>query len=194
MTAEAGTRAKPWFHPDGGALAPEVKRLRCRYAVFAEPLSDNWSASPARNEDICPGLTLFHDADNSQFYWKQGDGPSLVMTTYRFTGTYLSIAASLSEEMIDALGPGRHVAVRISATASRPMTVFVRLNIDVPGGREVLHEALVLDAGERWTLFDLDGARGALDLATAAWLDVIFSDPSMSEVSIDALDVDLIDV
>ncbi|MEM7189742.1 MAG: DUF6478 family protein [Pseudomonadota bacterium] len=163
------------------------------FAVFDRPLANAWSDGPVSGDEICPGLTIYHDAGDSLFYWRQRD-LNLEMTVYQFQGTYLSLAAGMPAAMISMLGPGRGVSATIDATASRPVTVFFRLNLDLPDGRETLHETFVLHRGERQATFDLDGVTGRLDAARDAWLDLILADPAMTELTIHNLDVDVFDV
>ena len=169
--------------------APEPAAI-C-YEIFKERIGRRWSFAPVPGEEICNDLTLFHDAGNSLFYWSQGRAPSLVLTTYQFLGTYVSLAAGMPAATVASLGPGSRIDVKMKITSTRPLTTFLRLNLDLPEGRELLHETLVIDRSDKHARFDLAGARGSVDSARNAWLDIIFSDPSMSEIAIKDLQLNV---
>ena len=64
------------------------------------------------------------------------------------------------------------------------MTTFVRLNLNDRHKKKVLHEVVVVNAGERDAVFDLDGVGSDW---TSAWVDLIFSHPRMSEIRVAGL-------
>jgi len=81
--------------------------------------------------------------------------------------------------------------VRILVDASRPLAMFLRLNLETAGGSEVLHEAMIAEDGEREAVFDLDAAKSSSGRVLSAWLDITFADPSMVEIRIGGLEIDL---
>ena len=130
------------------------------------------------------GLALHHDAATHLSGIAARDG-GLVLTIYQFEGSYLSLAVTLPEAMIGHLRPGRRLKVEIDAQVSRPLTTFLRLNLDASARRQELHEVVVLDTGARSGRFDLDAA-GETPPASA-WLDVVFARPRMVEIRLSAL-------
>ena len=74
--------------------------------------------------------------------------------------------------------------MRLAAEATRPITTFLRLNLDRRQGSKVLHEVVVVETGVRDAVFDLGAARGDW---SSAWLDIIFSHPRMTEIRLSGL-------
>ena len=140
---------------------------------------------PATGSRLGPAATLHHDADAPALGLAMRPG-GLRITTYQFAGTYLSLALDLPVQIRDALAPGCRLTVDLDATASRRLTVFLRLNLQGPRGMSVLHELAVLRQGTRRVRFDIPADFEPVD---AAWLDIILSHPRMSEAVLSGVHV-----
>jgi len=160
--------------------------------VFEAPIDPRRGDNPATGQEICPGFSLHHDGQVSELAWRQTPEYGLLITTDQFSGSYLSLAVALDSDAVARFAPGLGVRARIMADASRPLVMFLRLNLETEVGTDVLHEAMIIEDGEREAVFDLDAAQGSSGRMRSAWLDVIFADPRMVEIRIGGLEVDLV--
>ena len=142
-------------------------------------LDDEWRIEdPESGTVIGEGVTTFHDAVQRNFAFRCLDR-TLLLTIYQFAGSYLSIAVDLPAAMRTRMRPGWRLTARLDTDATRPVTTFVRLNLNHRQTKRVLHEVVVIDQGTRDVGFDLDAVEPGW---TGAWLDIIFSHPRMSEI------------
>ncbi|MEM7056673.1 MAG: DUF6478 family protein [Pseudomonadota bacterium] len=185
-----------------GVIARRLQRLNARsrtnsggrsnkasraLAVFNEPLLLPRAAQPASGSEICEDLTIYHDASDGVYYWQQTADSALQLTVYQFNGSYLSLAIRIDEALTTQMRQSGCVDVCMAISSSRPITAFLRLNVQVEGRCEQMHQTLIVDKGERSTHFDLDGLPGELGPIQNAWLDLIFSDPQMLEITLSSL-------
>ncbi|MFK7942714.1 MAG: DUF6478 family protein [Paracoccaceae bacterium] len=145
--------------------------------------------APAGGTEIANRITLFHDADGGNFACTVSERPWIRLTAYQFSGSYLSLAMALRKADLRQVRPGAVMAVHLDATATRPITAFARLNLRSAEQTETLYETLVLDAAPHDLRFALDGVRMVFSEISAGWLDLIFSDPGMTEIDIRGLSV-----
>ena len=139
---------------------------------------------PASGTSMSNGLDLFHDAHEAGFTCAGTDNPSAFrLTCYQFDGSYLSLVAALTPAQVRALRPGRTVRLSMTTSTSRPTVAFGRLNLKTAEQTEVRHTTLVLADGDRVMDFSVDAYGLAHAALTAGWLDVIFSDPGMCELT-----------
>ncbi len=162
------------------------------FPVFSMPIKPAGDDDPEPGAAICQGLTLHHDAGERRLAWRQTAAKALAFTVYQFSGSYLSLAAALDDGAAAGLGPGRCVNVALGLRLSRPLSMFLRLNVETATGRHVLHQALVAAEGRRDAGFDLDGMEDGAGKVRAAWLDIIFSDPRMTEIRIDGIGIEIV--
>ncbi len=182
-----------------GVIAKKLQRLSGRprkagagtaelaLAVFAEPLRAPRSAQPSSGSKICDGLTLYHDAQDGNYFWQQTKTKALQLTVYQFDGSYLSLAVGMGASQIGALRQSGFLHVQKAIRSSRPITAFLRLNIQTDGRTEQMHQTLIVDKDGRSTSFDLDGLPGEFGPIENAWLDLIFIDPQMVEITLSSL-------
>ena len=131
-------------------------------------------------------IDLFHNASPETVTAETDEAGTIHLRIGAFDGDFLSLAVKVpSPEKFVAARP---ILLDVDAVASRPITVFLRLNVAGLGSRKNLHDALVLTEGPRQIAFDLL----PLDLAelepTDAWLDVILAEPANTEISITRLE------
>lgn len=139
---------------------------------------------PSSGSVICDRLSIFHDASDGLFYWTQTSGLTLDFTCYQFSGSYLSLALALQDATRAEVERCGTALVSLDCISSRPLTTFVRLNVVAEGFQQTLHETVVIDRGNRSVAFDLDGMPNAAGTIGNLWVDVIFTEPRMSEISI----------
>lgn len=161
------------------------------YDVFRQPLKTKAARITESNVQLCPGLTLFHDSQTPSLHWGQTAECALTLTCYQFDGGYLSLAAGVDEGFRAQMGRGQCVTATLDIETSRPVTTFMRLNLALEDGRETLFETVVADHGARHARFDLDAVHNPFDGLSDAWLDVIFSEPAMLDITISNLSLTL---
>lgn len=196
MHTQTGHRANKGKAP-GKAGATEGRRLWRRGRKQLLNLAD----APAGRHDCPPSgtqlsqrMSLYHDEPgNGLFACTLGDRPFLRITAYQFSGSYLSLALALRKVDLERASVGSVVSVLLSGTSSRPLTVFMRLNLRSAETSETLYETVVADRVPIQTGFDLAGVRMAFETLEAVWLDVIFSEPAMWQMDIDKLHISVDD-
>ena len=136
--------------------------------------------NPEIGQEIAPRLKIFHDCAEGEFAAVIEDA-ALRLTCYQFAGGYLSLALALAAKARAGLRPGRQVVLSFTASCSRPLPAFVRLNVQFDPQKEVLHDSMILADGARRAAFDLGGLNHDLGGITDVWCDLILSQPEMSE-------------
>lgn len=182
-----------------GVIARKLQRLSGRtrknsaaaadraLAIFTSALPTPRLAQPASGSSICEGLTLYHDASDGNFFWQQTKNHALQLTAYQFDGGYLSLAIGMGEGQIARLRQSGFLHVHKEIRSSRPITAFLRMNAQIDGRVEQMHQTLIIDQGTRSSNFDLDGLPGEFGPIENAWLDLIFIDPQMVEITLSSL-------
>ena len=165
------------------------------YAVFSENAPVQRFVSPESGTGICADLKLFHDAG--------GDAPldvatrtyagsrQLTLTMYAVAASYVSLVAGVPGNLASAIRPHHRLLVDLSAQASRPLNVYLRLNISADDTHEVLHESFILSSGEYHAGFSLGGLDLHFGDRLSSWLDIILDAPAMSEVHINRVKLNL---
>ncbi|MEM7744514.1 MAG: DUF6478 family protein [Pseudomonadota bacterium] len=181
-------------------MAAAIKKLRALSIVRPQrrrevrpPSAPKRVRNPQSGLAMDPQLTIYHDASGGEFAAVIEEGCRVRLVIYQFDGSYLSIAAALTQAQRKLLGPGRLFDVKLEVETTRPLTVFLRLNIQAGEDGQTLYETIVVDSGERAVSFDLDGVRLAFHKIDSLWLDVIFSEPEMTEITVREVDLKVTD-
>ena len=148
--------------------------------------------NPSSGTEIADSITLFHDAAAGAFACTVGSGPWIRLTAYRFEGSYLSLAMNLRKSDLRRVRPGTDLLFGLNAAATRPMTVYTRLNLRSAERTETLYETVVLHERRHDLRFALDGIRLPYGRIAGGWLDLIFSEPAMREVDIRGMEVSFV--
>lgn len=139
-------------------------------------------SNPETGTRVGSGTDLYHDASSGEFACTVRDDGSIVLTIYQFDGSYLSVVKALPRSQLSRCRPGRKLQLSFDASSTRPLTVFCRMNAATSEATETRHEMLVIHKGGRSAEFDLAGLGLDLHELQSVWLDVIFSEPQMTEV------------
>lgn len=173
-------------------------RMTCRAAEGAGGLEGVLSApepgwrtqDPGSGSVIAAGVRIYHDA-GLQNVLVSRPATGLLLTVYQFDGSYLSLAVDVPGAVRGRLRPGWRLAAELTASASRPVTTFLRLNLESPSGGQALHEVVVVETGPRTAVFALDAVNNGW---SSAWLDIIFSHPRMAEIHVQGLSLNFQEV
>lgn len=149
-------------------------------------------ASVESRQGLGEEATVFHDCRRSELSLRQvrnrGAGDlaayGLRLDVFGFDGSFLSVALELPAEA--ARGLTRRHLIRLAAVieTERPLEIFARLNIrHGPNTERVVRE---LPVGEREVAVEFDLAYTRLDekRSERLWLDLIFENPRMNQVTI----------
>ena len=153
--------------------------------------SDAFLDCPPSGTALTDRITLFHDSPQGNFTCMRANRPALTLTFYQFAGGYASLAIRLGKTDLKAMAPGKQAVIRFRGTVSRPLTTFCRLNVRTPELAETLYDTVVFHRDGCEVRFELDGLRGGFEQLDSAWVDLIFSEPEMAEVEINALDIEI---
>ena len=127
---------------------------------------------------------IFHDgADRLPQVSRSGDGRHS-FETEAFDGSYVSIVAELDEQSASGIASGMDLVLHLEAASDPAAPAYVRAHFSNEEGREILHDLIVVENSPREVRFNLDGLRIPIDLATTAWVDIVFSDPSRLQLSL----------
>ena len=138
---------------------------------------------------IANGLKLFHDAGDRPPVGRIVAETCVTLDATRFDGTWISLAADLPGDQARQIRAGMELVVRLNAEATPPVPTFIRAHFSNEEGREALHDLIVVATGKRIIRFNLDGLRIPVDLATSAYVDVIFSQPAGTRLSVQKIDL-----
>ena len=141
---------------------------------------------------LCRYVDLYHDGDAGAIRCAGLLDQPFSFSCGAFGGSYLSLVTAVPEALVARFGPGKVLRLHLDASASRPITAFLRLNIGSADGHEVFYETLVVHRGRRTAAFDLDGMRLPFDARLRAWADVIFARPENTEIAIPDLRLRLV--
>jgi len=168
-----------------------------RPALWALPLAHpGMSSAPAKSR-LGGELTLFHDCARSELTLRQVRNTraadlapyGLRIDVFAFDGTFLSVVLDLPHAAVDGLKKRHLLRLTTIAELEKPQKIFARLNIRHGPNTEQIVRELPTDGDEKIVEFDL--AYSGLDerRIERAWLDLIFEDPEMSQVTLRDLTV-----
>lgn len=160
---------------------------RDRPARVEPPRGHQRYDNPGSGTAIEERITLFHDAGDARFAIVLADAPRIRLTTYQFDGSYISLAVGLRKSDLRHARPGGGLTMDLDATATRPIPMFARLNLRTPEKTETLYETVLLHRTGHELRFPMDAAQIQFSQLEAGWMDLIFSNPQMSEIDIQDL-------
>lgn len=182
--------------PPAGSLWPWTRRARpvrhsAPHLVAAVAPEDPARQACESGADLSPGVRLFHDGGDRPPTIKRQANGEVRVETQEFDGSYVSFVTDLAPELAQEIRAGINLKISLEASADRPMPVFIRGHFANEEGREVLHDLIVVEQGARVVRLNLDGLRIPIELATTAWVDVIFSNPPGAAITFRALTLEI---
>lgn len=176
-------------------------------AVFPKPHGTDWAWRPNlwRNPWPVPGMAsapsgtrlgdeivLFHDCKHSELTLRQVRNRresdlapfGLRMDVFSFDGSFLSLALDLPDAAVDGLKRSHLIRVDTIVELEKPLEIFLRLNVrHGPNTEQIVRE---LPLGEDMAMAEFDLAYSKLNekRVERAWLDLIFENPKMSQVTV----------
>ncbi|RKT27950.1 hypothetical protein BXY70_3307 [Roseovarius halotolerans] len=137
-------------------------------------------------------VTLFHDCQHSELTLRQirnlreADlAPfGLSMDVFNFDGSFLSLVLSLPDAAVQGLQRRHLIRVDTILELEKPLEIFVRLNIMHGPNTEQLVRELPLHEENIAVEFDLAYSNINEKRVERAWIDLIFDNPQMSQVTL----------
>jgi len=176
-------------------------------ATFPKPSGTDWSwrpnlwSSPVRVSGIAAietktkfgdDVTIFHDCRQNELTLRQIRNQresdlapfGLRMDVLGFDGSFLSLAIELPASGAQGLHKQHLLRVDARIECERPLEIFARLNVRYGPNTEQLVRELVLKDGETMVEFDLAFSKLNEKRVEGIWIDLIFDNPEMSQVTI----------
>ena len=144
----------------------------------------------AERNRISDDLALYHDCPLGEVMVRQTRSSAaedrapfgLAVEVFGFSGSFLSLAASLPPDAVRGLMTRHLVRVDIVLAGDRPLRGFARLNVRHGPNTAQLVSALPAGGGETVVEFDLAYAKIDETRIERAWLDLIFNDVAMTGI------------
>jgi len=152
-----------------------------------------WGQNPTPGTELASGLKIFHDAGNAVFDWRQhpvggGNGRyGLSFTVYDFDGEFLSLVIEIPEADGPRIDGHKSLILSFNLFATRPLTLYARLNFQRETDTATLHDAMIVREGAYVAEFNMEEIEFDLRTGTSVWVDLIFSRPAMAEFEISGL-------
>ncbi len=172
---------------------------------FPKPLGTDWSWRPElwRGPLPRPGLaaiprkapmddrvTIFHDCPMAEIGLLQVRNSDekdlapygLVIETFEFAGTFLSVSVELPSEAVSDFTGHHQLRVSVLADCERPTGLFARLNIQHGPNTEQVLRDISPDQAPATADFDLSNLNLNVRRIEKIWLDLILQEPRLNRV------------
>ncbi len=155
--------------------------------------SEKAGAAAVENGDwIGPGLRVFHDCSSSEITSRQLRNSSaedlapfaMRLDVFAFDGSFLSVALDLPEDAAKGLRKSHLVKLKMWVETERDMEIFARLNVQHGPNTEQIVREIPKGAQEASIEFDMDVANLNEKRIEGMWLDLIFDNPAMTQVTV----------
>lgn len=163
-----------------------------RPALWREPLDIPGMSSVESKSMLGQEVTLFHDCTRSELTLRQLRNAreadlapyGLRMDVFNFDGSFLSLVLDLPSAAVEGLTKRHLVRMDTIVELEKPLEIFVRLNIRHGPNTEQLVRELPLHEVNRMVEFDLAYINLNEKRIERAWVDLIFENPQMSQVTL----------
>jgi hypothetical protein len=163
-----------------------------RPRLWREPLESPGTSSVESNTKLGSEVVLFHDCERSELTLRQVRNLreadlapfGLRMDVFNFDGSFLSLVLDLPQKGVDGISRRHLIRLDTIAELEKPLEIFVRLNIKHGPNTEQLVRELPLNEGQLMVEFDLAYSKINEKRVERAWIDLIFENPQMSQVTL----------
>lgn len=163
-----------------------------RPALWCLPLASPGMSSAPSKSKLGDELTLFHDCARSELTLRQVRNTreadlapyGLRMDVFAFDGSFLSVVLDLPHGAVDGLKKRHLLRVSTIIEMEKPLEIFARLNIKHGPNTEQIVRELPLNEEEIVVEFDLAYTGLNEKRIERAWIDLIFENPEMSQVTL----------
>jgi len=181
--------------PQGGIPRPD----QCDWAWRPDP----WCApgegsgivgapSPCK---LSENVTLFHDCAQSEICLRQfrntlpgaAAGYANQIGVFRFDGSFLSLVLTLPEAAFRRISRNHFFTLRTDMSRENPIEVYVRLNVQHGPNTEQIVRQLEFKDDHGLAEFDLAYSNINEKRVEKIWVDLIFDNPGMNQVTLNDL-------
>ena len=169
---------------------------QCDWAERALPWRQK--LSPSGHVDIGSpypvggGVTLFHDATQSDLSLRQVPAPAriagaafgLVLEVYQFDGSFVSLVQDLPDTALSGLTLNHFIAVHLRVAREQPIEIYARLNVQHGPNHEQIVRQFDFRDERGLAEFDLAYTKINEKRLEKAWLDLILEGPEMNRIAI----------
>jgi hypothetical protein len=149
------------------------------------------SSAPSKSK-LGDELTLFHDCARSELTLRQVRNTreadlapyGLRVDVFAFDGSFLSVVLDLPHGAVDGLKKRHLLRMTTIVELEKPLEIFARLNIKHGPNTEQIVRELPLHEDEIVVEFDLAYTGLNEKRIERAWVDLIFENPEMSQVTL----------
>jgi hypothetical protein len=149
-------------------------------------------SSVASKSKLGDEITLFHDCERSELTLRQLRNQreqdlapyGLRLDVFNFDGSFLSLVLDLPESAIDGLKRTHILRVNAIVNMEKPIEIFVRLNIKHGPNTEQIVREFSVQSDEINAEFDLAYANLNEKRVEKMWIDFIFENPQMNQVTL----------
>ncbi|QIE46638.1 hypothetical protein G5B38_14510 [Pseudohalocynthiibacter aestuariivivens] len=163
-----------------------------RPSLWCLPLPNPGMSSAMSKSKLGDELILFHDCAHSELTLRQIRNQreadlapyGLRMDVFNFDGSFLSVVLDLPHGAVDGLKKNHLVRLNTIVEMEKPLEIFARLNIKHGPNTEQIVRELPLHEDDIVVEFDLAYSNLNEKRIERAWLDLIFENPQMSQVTL----------
>lgn len=163
-----------------------------RPALWREPLPVPGMSSVQSKSMLGSEVTLFHDCGQSELTLRQVRNSreadlapyGLRMDVFNFDGSFLSLVLDMPQAAADGLQKRHLIRMDTIVEMEKPLEIFARLNIKHGPNTEQIVRELPLNETDCMVEFDLAYSGLNEKRIERAWIDLIFENPQMSQVTL----------
>lgn len=163
-----------------------------RPALWREPLAVPGMSSVESKSMLGSEVTLFHDCQQSELTLRQVRNSreadlapyGLRMDVFNFDGSFLSLVLDMPLDAVNGLQKKHLIRMDTIVEMEKPLEIFARLNIKHGPNTEQIVRELPLNEVECMVEFDLAYSNLNEKRIERAWIDLIFENPQMSQVTL----------
>jgi hypothetical protein len=160
--------------------------------LWRGPLPERGAAGIANKTTLGPDVTVFHDCKVSELTFRQLRNHreqdlapfALQMDVFDFDGSFLSLVLDLPAEACRGLKRRHIIRVDLQVAVERRIEMFARLNIRHGPNTETVVREIPLTESVVFVEFDLAYTKLNEKRVEAMWLDLIFDNPVMTQVTL----------
>ncbi|WP_223427992.1 DUF6478 family protein [Tateyamaria pelophila] len=175
-----------------GSTRPHNSDWFWRPELWRGPLAPAGMSSVETKSRLGNEITLFHDCGFSELTLRQlrnlreeDLAPyGLCMDVFHFDGSFLSLVVDLPHDAVNGLRKTHLIGMNTIIDSEKPLGVFARLNIrHGPNTEQIVRELPMNDRTETIE-FDLAYSKMNEKRVEHAWVDLIFDNPEMNQVTV----------
>ncbi len=163
-----------------------------RPEIWRGPLPVRGISSVESKSKLGDEITLFHDCERSELTLRQLRNQreadlapfGVRLDVFKFDGSFLSLVLDLPESAVNGLKRTHILRIDSIVNMEKPLEIFVRLNIRYGPNTEQIVRELSSAQNDVHTEFDLAYSNMNEKRVEKAWIDIIFENPEMNQITL----------